>query len=127
MESPGKFNRLGYPEDALNVKLTEKGKEDTAGCVGSKPDSWGVPDGYRRIRNVTYRGESYGSHRFEVAYEWEVTEIGEKLRPHLTRHMTIQTGAGIATVFMTRSAGGWAFQTIGYHDKYQLSPAEAAP
>lgn len=129
MESPGQFNRLGYPEEVLRVKLTDKGKEETAGCVGSKPDDWGVPVGYRRIKSVTYRGESFphsSSHRFEVEYEWEVTEIGEKLRPHLTRHMTIQTGAGVASVFMTHSAGGWGFQTIGYHDKYQMSPTEAA-
>jgi hypothetical protein len=129
MESPGKFNRLGYAEDALNVKLTDRGREETAGCVGSTSDSWGVPVGYRRVRSVAYAGESFphsNSHRFEVEYEWELTEIGQKLQPHLTRHMTVQTGTGTASVSMTRTANGWGFQTIGYHDKYQMSPVQPA-
>jgi hypothetical protein len=129
MDSPGTFNRLGDPEDALNVKLTDRGREETAGCVASRPEDWGVPVGYRRIKSVTYGGESFphsNSHRFQVEYEWELTEVGEKLRPYLTRHMTIQTGPGTASVFMSFYSGRWSYGNVGYHDKYQMAPGQPA-
>jgi|SRR5688572_5318845 len=120
MVEVGQGNRIGKPEPAWRITLTEKGKTETAECTTPGADNWGVPVSRRRLISGRYAGEDYGGRTvFEVDFEWVPTPIGEQVKHELTRYMTVEEGTYRTRVYLYNSRGridrgknGWSVDAI---------------
>lgn len=129
----GTGNRIGTPQPAWSVALTEAGKAESATCgKGSERSTvFGVPVSQRRFIKGKRIGEPdmYNPDRtmFEVEFEWTPTPAGDRVKNVLTSHMTVEQGLATAKVAMlygpsviNKGPGGWAVQAI--HDT-RVTPA----
>jgi hypothetical protein len=105
IEQVGEGNRIGVPEPAWRITLTDAGKAEAARCPpSSKPSVWGVPVSQRRFLSGKYVGKDYGQRSlFEVEFEWVPTAVGEQVKQVLTDHMKVEEGKSMARVYMTSS------------------------
>ena len=133
VQQVGMGNRIGTPEPAWSVALTEAGKAESARCGrGSERSTvFGVPVSERRFISGKRIGEPdmYNNNRtmFEVAFEWTPTPAGDRVKNVLTSHMTVEQGLATAKVAMlygpsvfNKLPNGWAVQAI--HDS-RMTPA----
>ena len=127
VQQVGMGNRIGTPEPAWSVALTETGKAESARCgKGSERSTvFGVPVTERRFISGKRIGEPdmYNPDRtmFEVEFEWTPTPAGERVKNVLTSHMTVEQGLATAKVAMyygpsvfRKGPNGWAVHAI--HD-----------
>ena len=125
MKEVGRDNRIGRPEPAWRIALTEAGKAEAVTCQpGSDPDTWGVPVSRRELVSATYAGESPGYTArkvYEVEYRWVPTAVGEKVKRVLTGNMAVQEGTYRARVYLVNSPdaidpSGWYVDQVGELD-----------
>lgn len=125
VEQVGTGNRIGTPQPAWRVTLTEAGKGASAKCGkgSSRPTVFGVPVSERRFMSGKRTGEPdmYNPNRtvFDVEFEWTPTSAGDRVKPVLTDHMAVEQGLATARVVMlhgdgviNKGANGWAVQSI---------------
>jgi hypothetical protein len=104
MEEVGQGNRIGVPEPAWRIALTDEGRAEAAKCpASSKSTVWGVPVSYRRFTSGTHVGEDAGVRTvYEVEYDWEPTAVGGKVKHVLTDKMTVEEGTYRTKVYMRK-------------------------
>lgn len=102
MEEVGQGNRIGVPEPAWRIALTEAGKVEAANCPPqSKPTAWGIPVSWRKLISATYVGQDNGERTiYEVEYAWVPTAVGEKVKHVLTDKMTVEEGTYRTKVYL---------------------------
>jgi hypothetical protein len=120
LESVGTANRIGTPETAWKVKLTDAGKAQAAACGSgsSNPSVWGLPVSARRFIAGTRIKEpdvfNPDSTVFDVEFEWVPTAAGERVKHVLTDKMAVEQGLAHVQVTLkygdrltTKGAHGW--------------------
>jgi hypothetical protein len=102
MEQVGTVNRIGTPEPAWRVALTETGKAEFADCPRqSKSSAFGVPVSRRELISGTYAGKDYDERTaYDVEFRWVPTDVGSRVRDVLTSHMTVEEGTYTTKVYM---------------------------
>ena len=124
MEQVGTGNRIGTPQPAWKVALTDAGKAESARCgKGSdRREVFGVPVAERRFISGKRTGEPNKYYPdqaiFEVELEWVPTPAGNRVRHILTGNMTVEEGLATATVRMVygrsfdKGPNGWGVVSI---------------
>jgi hypothetical protein len=125
VEQVGTGNRIGTPEPAWSVRLTDKGKTESAKCGSgsSRAEVFGVPVSQRRFISAKRTGEPdmYNPNRtvFEIEFEWVPTAVGELVKNVLTSHMAVEQGLAKAQASMlygdrvtNTQSNGWTVQAI---------------
>ena len=111
MTEAGTENRIGTPEPAWRITITEEGKEQIAECKVSRPgNDWGVPVSRRHFLSAKYAGEAgrySGLTFYDVEYEWVPTAVGARVKGLLTGPMAIQEGKYRARMTLRKTSNGW--------------------
>lgn len=105
MVEVGTGNRIGKPEPAWRITITESGKDAIADCkvTGGSGDDWGIPVSRRKLLNAKYvsEGPMYsGVTIYEAEWQWEPTAVGEKVKHELTDHMKVEEGRYRGKVYL---------------------------
>jgi hypothetical protein len=127
MSQAGTANRIGTPEPAWKVSLTDAGKAESEKCGSgsSRSEVFGVPVSQRRFISGKRIKEPdmYNPDRtvFEVEFEWVPTAAGDRVKYVLTDKMSVQQGVASANVSLkygervtSKGGNGWWVEQI--HD-----------
>jgi hypothetical protein len=120
MTEVGRANRIGTPEPAWKISLTDSGKAEAATCPPtSKPTSWGVPVSRRQFISGKNAGASGERTVFDVEYAWVPTDVGVRVKFVLTDKMAVEEGTYRTKVYMRKTRGftgaganGWSVDQI---------------
>lgn len=116
MEEVGTDNRIGTPEPAWRITITEAGKAKIADCkVVNGRNDWGVPVSRRKLLSARYAGEANaysGLTIYEVDYEWVPTEVGDMVKAHLTDKMAVEEGKYRTKTWLRKGSEGWYVEQI---------------
>jgi len=111
MEQAGTDNRIGTPEPAWKITITESGRAEIADCkVVNGDDDWGVPVSRRKFISAKYVGDDpggSGNTTYEVEYEWVPTAVGERVKSVLEGNMAVEEGKYRAQVWLRKNPDKW--------------------
>lgn len=116
MTEVGQVNRIGRPEPAWKIVLTDAGKAESATCSPATPPNFGVPVSRRQFVSAKRTEVDYSGYTvFHVDFIWVPTPAGDRVRHELTGNMTVEEGPARAIARLDnrprsfpKGPNGWA-------------------
>ena len=111
----GTDNRIGKPEPAWRIALTDNGKAEAKTCPpSSKSTTFGLPVTRSRIISGKYLStDNFDRPKYEVDYAWEPTDLGQRVKYELTGNMAVDEGLFRTTVVMDQRTGRGYYPAAG--------------